>query len=395
MALNSLVSQVMGFSPLYTAEDRVEDLKTSRKYGNGHAPMVDNSTYVGIEVEVEGVLNNSSIEMLEVDEDGNTRFLWRNVEDGSLRNNGREFVSLPVKGDNIPFALDVLSKHLKTNTHCKGHEFSDRTSVHIHMNALDLTIEQTMNVMLTYIIVEPLLYKFCGGSRHKNIFCVPLNQTSLAGYIQEVISHGLTGRSDYFACINSWKKYTGFNMRPLRTQGTIEFRHMVGTMDVDKLLLWINLILKIRMFAQRKSFNELKEFILNLNTTSEYMMFINDVFGELSEHVLIDRLDKKMEEMVIFVKDCLSNVDIVKEFNKEVSFSFSKFCKTPIYEKAKALKLIEERIKPKSQDGSVFFTEYVQRVRERQAEQMNRREFVLPLEVQTEVVPAEVEEVDF
>jgi hypothetical protein len=292
------------------------DAKTSPK-------LCDDNTFVGIEVEVERVLTTTPIGKLENSE-GVAGFIWKNVEDNSLRNNGREYVSIPLKGDNIAYALDVLESTLKNSVHTKGHEFSDRTSVHVHVNMRDMTGEELATFMLTYLLVEPLLYQFSGGIRYNNIFCVPVLESPLSTHLREMFS--FVGKSDktVFNILANWHKYTGLNCKPLSNYGTIEFRHMAGTCDADYLLKWIDLILQIKQFAIATPFKDLKEVVSELNTTSAYSHVLVSIFGENAG--LLQQFDtqKDMERAVCFIKDCLYGDKNNDLFHKYMASNFDK-----------------------------------------------------------------------
>src|SRR6266849_8881837 len=88
----------------------------------------DNNTFVGIEVEMEDTLNKFSSGLYE--------HLWTFRADGSLRNNGLEAVSIPLKGEWIKRGLKTLFDCIK-NIH-----FSPRTSIHIHLDVRELNLNQ-------------------------------------------------------------------------------------------------------------------------------------------------------------------------------------------------------------------------------------------------------------
>lgn len=269
--------------------------------------LCDNEAYVGIEVEVEGILTNSRVGAIRNLDKDLVGYLWSNTEDGSLRNNGREFVSIPICGDAIEYSLTHLSQFLEKSKDCKGHEFSDRTSIHVHVNARDLTLEQLASWILLYIAVEPVLYNFCGGNRHKNIFCVPVNQAhSLEEYINYFVYNAESNSRSTFDVLNTWKKYCGFNLKPLHKYGTVEFRHMIGTMDVPKLLVWIDMLLMLRKYAKEMPLQKLIEELPNLNTTSEYSMLLRAIFGEYADMLQFSTMQRRMEESVVYLKNCLS-----------------------------------------------------------------------------------------
>jgi hypothetical protein len=334
--------------------------------------MADDNTFVGIEVEVERVLRTTSVLKLP-----NGSHLWGAKEDGSLRNEGREFVSLPIKGKAIPFALTTLHGILHNEKNCVGHEFSERTSVHVHVDARELSVEQLANVVLTYIMVEPLLYKFCGKSRHQSIFCVPLNfsdQGERIGRLMNVNNNSVdTHNNEVVNSISRWLKYTGFNLRPLVEYGTMEFRHMPGTMDVDLLINWINILLKIKNYGKQQSFEKYKARLMDMNTTSEYFNFLMEVFGEHAGLLNDNHLQSYMEEMVIFIKDIFTTTGkntvftpkVLESFNKDpFSSKFAKHCiSLGLYEKFDIEKLKSKPKKSKAVAAGGLDLEQLEQVR--------------------------------
>lgn len=265
--------------------------------------LIDDKTYVGIEVEVEQIKRTSGL--VELSEEV---FLWNNTEDNSLRNDGREFVTIPIKGEDIDFALTSLNEHFIKDKTCVGHEFTDRTSVHVHMNARDMSVEHYMNFLLTYILVEPLLYQFASDDRDKNIFCVPLVESTLVNTLGNVFKYYEQGgeREALNTSTNNWFKYTGLNILPLLSYGTIEFRHLAGTKDPQRLAAWLNIIFSIKKYASSISYKDLKELILSINTTSEYMQTTYAIFGECVGNFNLGFLQDTLEKTSTFIKDVYS-----------------------------------------------------------------------------------------
>ena len=276
----------------------------TKKYKDSYS-LVDDNTLIGIEVEVERINTTNNVSAVDL-----LTNLWKSVEDGSLRNSGREFVSIPLKGKSVPFAIQILSKFLNNTNACIGHEFSERTSVHIHMNVQDMTVGELMSLIYTYLIVEPLLYNFVGNDRVNSIFCIPITQSCLTRELKKAIKFLEDG--DVANCLHElsgWMKYTGFNLSPINKFGTVEFRHMYGTIDEPTLVNWINLILSIKKFALRNNHKELLNRIFLMNTNSEYTYFIQEIFGELSSLFNVD-LQDTIEPCVVFLKDLHYNRDI-------------------------------------------------------------------------------------
>lgn len=217
---------------------------------------------LGIEVEVENA----------PDARGPKSGVWRIVGDGSLRNYGVEFVSLPIQAHLAPFALrELLDESLRKEC-C----FSPRTSIHVHVNAQDMIAEQMQNISLIYGVLEPLLYQFVGKNRNKNIYCVPIHDTALwQQFTNRKIHHVVEG----------WKKYTGFNLKPLAEHGTMEFRAMHGTFDYRKVTVWIRLLIKMVEYGSKADTKVLRKFISSLDEATDVDAWIKEIFGEDAQHL--------------------------------------------------------------------------------------------------------------
>jgi len=295
--------------------------------------IVSPQTFVGLEVEVEG--------MIAAVHEHSLKPLWRIVPDGSLRNNGVEFVSSPIRGNAIPAALIQLSEYL--NTVQTKHNFSTRTSVHAHINMRTATAEHLMNLLMVYLVFEPTLYAAVFNTLQKkrddNIFCLPLGHSLRLLDLQGIFSQWESGNLEIISLIpDLWKKYTGLNLTPLKGFGTIEFRQLGGTANVPKIIEWLNLILSIKDYAITHSYEDIQSRILELNTTSMYDVFTRDVFGKYAQRFIGHNLQSELERGAIFVKYVLSSAsgrgdsqvfneetfqkDLVKNFDQS---SFKKY----------------------------------------------------------------------
>lgn len=274
------------------------------------------STFLGIEVEVENVFKTSRIERV-----SENSYLWNNTEDGSLRNNGREFVSIPIKSENYRMALTKLYTTFKKDKHCIGYEFTDRTSVHVHVNALDMTPEQIKVFILAYLYMEPILYNYVGDGRRTNIFCVPIKESGFFSALPSILQH-LADKGDISYFIGRWRKYTGFNLLPLSSRGTIEFRHMKGTDNLEYLFGWIDAILYLKRYAMAVKLSDFQDNICSVNTTSEFVALAESIIP--SKILLSDypRYQPDFEERSIFIKGVLKNLQIQKLYIKSEENSF-------------------------------------------------------------------------
>lgn len=274
-------------------------------------------TLIGIEVEVENIINRA-----------NFPSLWHYEVDGSLRNNGTEYISDPIPAKYAASALEFLNNTLKINN---TPSYSRRTSIHIHINVQDLTLKQLQTFTLLYLSLETLLYKKAGSNRANSIFCVPLSH---AGYIPNLLV--LFEKSKILSIkhlLNRWHKYTGYNMMNVTTKGTVEFRHLPGTDDVQYISEWINLLVAIKEAATKDSLDNYFKLISELNTTSEYEMFINTILKENTQYLPSCNLQTEMEKDITHIKECFIYNQPIK-INKETFTNSAFFKKHSIKEKA-------------------------------------------------------------
>jgi Putative amidoligase enzyme len=226
----------------------------------------EESQILGIELEIEHALGISSTS-------GFTA-----TTDGSLRNNGREFVSFPLE---LSTLIQALSGFFLVNKVTEDN-YSERCSVHVHANVQDFTGESLVTLLLVYSTLEELLFEFVGEDRYNNIFCVPLNQTrlyELSLHHIDWVSHTLSGLDR-----RGWYKYTALNLLPISSQGSVEFRHMPGTRDMVKLIRWLFLITRLLRYARTTPLLDVISTINDLNTSSGYDRYVTDIFGvELSQ----------------------------------------------------------------------------------------------------------------
>lgn len=173
-------------------------------------------------------------------------------EDASLRNNGKEFKTSPSNFEGTIETFKGLHKTLVLGEN----PFTARTSIHVHVNVRELSLVQTRQLVLLYALFEPLFFEFVGYERKNSIFCVPLNYT----YTPSIYKYPISVMKE------KWHKYTAFNIIPIGPDpdspgfGTIEFRHMYGTNNVDIFHIWLSAIRELYLsVATNPTFNTIKE----------------------------------------------------------------------------------------------------------------------------------------
>ena len=222
------------------------------------------TTFIGVEIELEKV---------------NLSYLpngtWTATEDGSLKEEGREFITIPIQFKYLEVEIQRLFKGIKS---CNA---STRCSVHVHINVRDMNLEELYNFILLYIIFEKSLYNY-SGSRIDNNFCVPIF------YYPILVKDFLYELKEYKTINKSWYKYFGFNLSPIfggesQPLGTIEFRHMKGNTDCNWIINWINLIVSLKIQAKSLKHEELETHIRTMNTTSGYYWLAKETFKSFNE----------------------------------------------------------------------------------------------------------------
>lgn len=220
---------------------------------------------VGLEIEVEGRRLPHIVE-----------HWWNVVGDGSLRNDGVEYVfKKPFVRDSCLKALQHLQR---TFDRCDARpDFSQRTSVHVHINIMDMTMYDVLKFSALYYIFEESLIKNFKEHRQGNNFCLRLKDaTAPVNIFKEWI---ISGRSDNMH-ENSWK-YGALNMYTVEKFGSLEFRSMHGNLDPTYINEWVGVLLAIKDASLR--FKDIEE-ILMTSSMEGWPRFTRLILGEDLEH---------------------------------------------------------------------------------------------------------------
>jgi len=254
--------------------------------GASSTPNVYNSRdfFCGVELEIEDIKNTEEV-----------KDHYPNVivePDHSLRNNGLEFKFGPVGYQEALNTFNGIWKHLKVGKT----PFSERTSIHVHVNARCLTLEEGRQLVLLYALYEPLFFAFVGNERKNNIFCVPLNYTSLPN----------TYKSSLTIMHKAWSKYTAFNICPMgpgkdgsECHGTIEFRHMYGTKDPEVFKKWLTTLKELYTFVEKNTGFDIIKTILS---GKDMAAFASAVIPSLATGMTLGQINNLIEDSLIDVK---------------------------------------------------------------------------------------------
>lgn len=259
--------------------DPTPHMLADKGYTEGKLPISSPDLVVGLELEIENW-------------EGENKFRGFDFhEDNSLRGSSIEAVTRPTKAKFV----ETLLQGFFFKNGITERNYSERCGTHVHMNVSDMTEDEVASFCLLYQVFERLLFDYVGGDRDNNIFCVPWEQ---AGISYDLL-HNLRNHKDLS---RAWRKYTALNLLPIYDRGSVEFRHLPGTCDVNYLIGWINLIGCMRNFAMAQDYKETQKRVIDLNTSSAYRVLVDDVFGQFGSVFNRDSLQEKMENGVLNVK---------------------------------------------------------------------------------------------
>ncbi len=222
---------------------------------------------IGVEIEVEG---RSLIRE-------NPQYHWKVTHDGSLRavdprDEAVEYVfRKPLDRQTTLKALEYLEKKLKDNGATVFD--SDRTSVHVHLNASDLKIIDVYRWLTLYYIFEPSLMKYCGESRMGNHFC--LSATDAEAVVTNIVE---SLQQCQVISTNNDMRYAACNYTALGKFGTLEFRAHEGTISAERIWKWIRILLAIKDAALDGRYNNPSDIVDDFSRRGP-SDFAESVFG--------------------------------------------------------------------------------------------------------------------
>lgn len=197
---------------------------------------------VGVEIEYEGYNQRQDYRME----------WWNTTRDGSLRNGGVEFVSIPLSNsgavDRAFAELELLRRTAFTA------QPSFRCGVHVHMDVTNMEMRQFLAFCTYYAIVEPALMEQCGEERQDNVFCVPWYHTPRQvvrplgdAYLALAKPQSKMGmRTLARAMLVGLNKYQAMNLLPIQTQGTVELRMAPTWEALGDIKRWVELCMDLR-----------------------------------------------------------------------------------------------------------------------------------------------------
>lgn len=197
-------------------------------------PLIVGTNLAGVEIELENMTVDSP------------RFnYWTAKGDGSLRNNGMEFVfSSPWGGKDLYNAACEIDGFLFSN----NPDSTWRCSTHVHVDVRNMTVPQLKKMILAYIFYERVLFRCSGWHRYKNNFCVALGFAQ--NQLNDLGNWWNMSDSDFVQMLSgSWDKYTAMNTLPMSSFGSVEFRISEAKWHKGQLIRLVNRFLSLKEIA--------------------------------------------------------------------------------------------------------------------------------------------------
>ena len=210
----------------------------------------------GLEIELENIVNRPPLER------------WIMHYDGSLRNNGLEYVLAgPKSGMELHEALQELQANLPDTAIA-----NERCGLHVHLDVMNFDMERRERFFKTMLVFEKLLYKI-SGDRETNKNCVPTYYN--ANFLREIGAIA-TGNLQHIRLTPG--KYAGLNFNSIITLGSLEVRMHEGTVDFERILRFVRILGYIR--AASATLDVQREELLDDISRQGANTFLEEVFPE-------------------------------------------------------------------------------------------------------------------
>lgn len=170
---------------------------------------------------------------------------WNSVPDGSLRNNGIEYIfKRPI---NISELAPAMTEWTELTRAARFDE-STRTSVHVHRNATGCTLYQVYNVYAFHWLVENMLVEANGKDRVGNMFCLRICDA------EDLFSNIIRGikTGEYMRRVaGDGFRYSALNPAALYKYGSFEWRFIKGLTNPDLISMWVRNLYKCSTAAMQ------------------------------------------------------------------------------------------------------------------------------------------------
>lgn len=203
---------------------------------------------------------------------------WHIKEDGSLREGGAELVfARPMQGEE---AINALKEAFEVLLN-KKMQISPRTGIHVHVDAQDMGMRELRLLCVLYALTEEPLFEWVGNHRHTNQFCLPWYEAEGdIEIIANMVTQNKLGIKKQAAGIH---RYAALNLNAINKFGSVEFRHLQTTLDLPRVLTWVNLLMSLKKVAM--TYEHSANHLLSAFSDMGKSKFVSSIFGKLSKEL--------------------------------------------------------------------------------------------------------------
>lgn len=173
---------------------------------------------------------------------------WQQVKDGSLRNGFELIMKGPVTYGELPDVLTEPTQALADRD--TGHDdlslidcvkWSNRCSVHVHMNVQTFTPRQLLLFSVMWYVFEPIIVEKFAPERAGNLFCLRLVDAPV--FVEHIID---SFKPDNIKFIDGNRRYMGLNWASIGKFCSLEFRYLRGSISYGYILEFVSYVDALR-----------------------------------------------------------------------------------------------------------------------------------------------------
>lgn len=265
---------------------------------------------VGVEVEVELSPRGSYHDLLV---DSSFARYWDVSGDDSLINGFEAVLKAPLAGEELEDSLNSFRPYLEDSAREGDLLDLESSSLHVHIDIRDLSIDQLRLMCTIYACLENALYKV-SGDRADNRYCVKLRNSKAQAEMLSKMLRALSQGRPYN--VSRGFKYSGFNFSRMSDLGTVEYRMHGSCYDVDEMVKWINTLLAIKSAA----FNDiitLQQLMDEGHECLRRLPILNDVLDLCCEDD--NRVMKEIYKVISVNNPRSDRLDEIRRFTEELT----------------------------------------------------------------------------
>ena len=262
----------------------------------------------GVEIEVEG----QNLPMAGASKKFDA--LWRVEKDGSLRRDGSaEYVfRAPLSLEDTKNAIHVLGETY--DAYSSVIEETYRAGVHTHLNIQSWTPLELLTFITTYYMLEDYFCHWAGETRVGNHFCLRAQDAEFIIYKLLKVCKGKAWNELKTDDI----RYAALNLNAMHKYGSIEFRAMRSSKDLNDTIRWVELINQLVIGS--KQFANPRDVVTCLSMFVDGNKFMEFVMGDLAhEFNKFENGSMWVWQGMVVVQPLAFGVDWVKFYRPKIN----------------------------------------------------------------------------